>query len=193
MKFLKGFAVFFLIGLAFTFNAYAGVHFFEDGASEGVHAEVNLSTGVGGAQVGGKYEITVDPTVALGDFTLTDGRFVVGTEAGGTCSTGLVIDLAVAAKGILTTIGETNTACAISFTNGLAGEQVILSHNYTGSGIVTFADVTGFDASWTPVGATCSGIDAGVTAANNDHFYLQGAMTSATEILITGCQYFNAA
>jgi len=127
------------------------------------------------------------------DIASTDGRLILGTETGGTCSTGLVIDLSAVAKGVITTIGETNTACAISFTNGTAGEVVFLSHDYTGTGVVTFADVTGFDATWTPVGATCSGIDAGVTAANDDHFYLVGVMTSATEIMITGCQYFNAA
>jgi len=127
------------------------------------------------------------------DIASTDGRLILGTETGGTCSTGLAIDLSAVAKGVITTIGETNTACAISFTNGTAGEVVFLSHDYTGTGVVTFADVTGFDAAWTPVGATCSGIDAGVTAANNDHFYLVGVMTSATEIMITGCQYFDAA
>ena len=136
---------------------------------------------------------TGNATLTVGDTILTDGRLIVGSETGGTCSSGLAIDLATAAKGVLTTIGETDTACAISFTNGVAGEMVFLSHDYGGTGAITFADVTGFDASWTPVAATCSGIDAGVTAAANDHFYLVGVMTSATEIMITGCQYFDAA
>lgn len=132
-------------------------------------------------------------TATAGDFIATDGRLVMGTETGGTCSSGLVIDLAVSAKGVLTTIGETNTACAISFTNGVAGDFIILTHDYNGTGVITFADVTGFDASWTPVVNTCTGIDAAVTAANNDHFYIIGAMASATELTIAGCQYFDAA
>ena len=147
----------------------------------------------GNTIVAGTFGITAgDATLTLGDVILTDGRFIMGTETGGTCSSGLVIDLAVAAKGILTTVGETNTACAISFTNGTAGELVILSHDYNGTGIITFADVTGFDAAFAPVDSYCVGIDAGVTAASGDHFYLQGVMTSATEIMITGCTYFDS-
>lgn len=132
-------------------------------------------------------------TATSGDFNATDGRLVMGSETGGTCSSGLVIDLAVSAKGVLTTIGETNTACAISFTNGTAGDFILLTHDYNGTGVITFADVTGFDASWTPVVNTCTGIDAAVTAAANDHFYIIGAMASATELTIAGCQYFDAA
>ena len=128
-----------------------------------------------------------------GNAVLTDSRVIVGSEAGGTCSTNLAIDLNTIAKGVITTIGETDVACDISFTNGTAGEILFLSHDYNGTGIVTFADVTGFDASWTPVQSTCSGIDANVTAAANDHFYITGVMTSGTEIMIAGCQYFNAA
>ena len=147
----------------------------------------------GNTVIGGTLGITAgSATLTVGDVILTDGRLVMGTETGGTCSSGLVIDLATAAKGILTTIGETDTACAISFTNGTAGEFVVLSHDYTGTGVVTFADVTGFDASFTPVTSLCTGVDVGVTAANNDHFYLSGVMTSATEIMILGCTYFDA-
>jgi len=169
------------------------------GTSETIVITNTLGTGAGAisliASAGG---ITLTPvstgvvTVTIGDVSLTDGRLVMGTE-GLTCSSGLVIDLATTAKGIITTTGETNTACAISFTNGVAGEFVVLSHDYNGTGVITFADVTGFDASFTPVTALCTGVDAGVTAANNDHFYLSGVMTSATEIMILGCTYFNAA
>ena len=131
-------------------------------------------------------------TVTAGDLVLTAGRPIVGTDTQ-TCSTGLVIDLAVKTKGVIATTGETNTACAISFTNGTAGEYVALSHDYNGTGVVTFADVTGFDASFTPVGKVCTGVDAGVTAANGDRFYMFGVMTSATEIMVLGCTYFDAA
>lgn len=131
-------------------------------------------------------------TATAGDLVLTAGRTVVGTDTQ-TCSTGLVVDLSVKTKGIINTTGETNTACAVSFTNGTAGEIVFFRHNYNGTGVVSFADVTGFDASWVPVAAYCSGIDANKTAANGDSFYLVGVMTSATEIMITGCQYFDAA
>jgi len=136
---------------------------------------------------------TGDATVTLGDVILTDGRVVGGVSATKTCSSGLVIDLDVEKETVLITAGETNTACAISFTNGTAGDLVILSHDYNGTGIITFADVTGWDGTWTPVVAECTGTDAAVTAASSDHFYISGVMTSATEIMITGCNYFDAA
>ena len=172
------------------------IHTLQEDFTKGIRVagtEVINSSGVYTGAVTSTGAISGTTGTYTGDITSSDGRLVYGTETGGTCSTGLAIDLSTVAKGIVTTIGETNTACAISFTNGTAGEVVLLSHNYTGTGVITFADVTGFDAAWTPVAATCSGIDAGVTAANDDHFYLIGAMTSATEIMITGCQYFNAA
>jgi len=136
---------------------------------------------------------TGNATVTAGDVILTAGRTQGGVSSTLTCSSGLVIDLSATLETALVTQGQTTTACAISFTNGTAGEIVNLTHTYDGSGVVTFADVFSWDAAWTPVVAECTGTDAAVTAASGDAFAISGFMTSATELAITGCQYFDAA
>ena len=130
-------------------------------------------------------------TVTDGDVVLTDGRLdlAIGALANNCASNAVTIDLASASSTMrVIQSDQVSGACAITFTNGTAGEFVVLDLTYGGDTAWTF--VAGgnylFDT-WAE--AECDGFEA--TAVNSDHLIVTGIMTDAASMMVLSCTYLD--
>ena len=157
-----------------------------NGATVGTTLVVTGATTLTGAAT-----FAVAPTVTAGDLILTDGRLdlAISASANDCASNAVTLDLSSASstQGIIQS-DQLSGACAITFTNGVAGELVILDLTYGGDTAWTF--VAGgaylFDT-WAE--ADCDGFEA--TAVDSDHLIVTGIMTDASSMMILSCIYID--
>ena len=128
-------------------------------------------------------------TITAGDLVLTDGRIDMAISASSNdCSSNAVtLDLSSASstQGVIQS-DQLSGACAITFSNGVAGELVTLDLTYGGDTAWTIA-AGGHYIADTFDESAC--IDFQSTAANSDHLILTGIMTDANTIMPLSCYY----
>lgn len=129
-------------------------------------------------------------TVSDNDLTLTDGRVVGGVEgtASDCESNAVTLDLSTLEKTVVVADQASAAACAVTLSNGTAGEIVVLDLVYGGDTAWTIATGGHFGGD-TFDEAQCPDFQA--TAADGDHLIVAGVMIDANTIMPFSCQYLD--
>lgn len=161
-------------------------------ASGNVTAPVSTSTlaASGAATLSSTLSVASDTTVTAGDLILSDGRLVTGVESTpNNCSSNAVtIDLSADEKGVVVADQASAATCAVTLSNGTAGELVVLDLIYGGDVAWTLA-AGGQYIGDTFDESTCNDFQA--TAADGDHLVVAGIMADADTIIPFSCQYLD--
>lgn len=121
-----------------------------------------------------------------GDATLSGGRLILATDTTQNCATNAVtINLATKTKGVVVA-DQVSGACAITLSNGAAGEMVVMKLVYGGDTAWTFA-TGGHYLGDTFDEADCDNFQA--TAVDGDELILTGVMSDADTIIPLSCYY----
>lgn len=132
---------------------------------------------------------TGNATISAGDLVLTTGRVdgILDDTVTNCAGNAVTLDLSAASNtGMVVQADQVSGACAVTLSNGVAGEFVTLDLIYGGDTAWTFAAGGAYIGN-TFAEANCAGFQA--TAADGDHLIVSGIMFDADTIIPIGCYY----